>query len=172
MRLAFDLSVTRALSSTTDRIKVDSQVATKMTRILAWLGPRAWTTCFTVLLSAAILRAEELPQDYRVHREGLLRELSHLVSEGHREDASELARRAMSSTSSLPRSDARRGNAIELSLQVSLPDLGRDRALAQRALAMASELLAIRRNQRPPDLQLLSVALLTQGSLVCSRQEC
>jgi esterase/lipase superfamily enzyme len=154
------------LSSAKNWIQVDRQVATEMTRTLAWLLPRASTICFAVLLGAAITRAEELPQDYRVHREGLLRELAHLMSEGHREDASDLARRAMSSTSGLSRSDARRGNAIELLLQVSLPDLGRDRALAQRALAMASELVAIRRTQRPPDPQLLSVALLTQGTVL------
>jgi len=137
-----------------------------MTRTLTWLARLAWTICFTVLLGAAIVLAEELPQDYRVHREGLFRELGRLVSEGHRGDASALARREMGRTSGLPRSDARRGNAIELLLQVSMPDLGSDPALAERVLALAAELVAVRRRQNPADLELLAAALLTQGTVL------
>ena len=126
-----------------------------------------WAICLSAAFAIGTGEAQQpLPDDYKVHREGLLRQLAHLISAGQPAAAAEFANREIEKTARLGRNDPRRGNAVELSLQLAMRQIGDDRAVAESALTMASELVRIRRSQTPPDAELLATALLTQGTVL------
>src|SRR5438128_456541 len=136
------------------------------TVMLSRLARYLWAIGLSAILAAPSSDAQTLPQDYKAHRESLLRQLSEFISAGQAAAAAEFARRELEKTARLGRNDPRRGNAVEISLQLAMLQIGDDRALTQSALSQASELVRIRRSQTPQDVELLALALLTQGTIL------